>query len=448
MNERVYTVSAIVKYVKGMLDQNPYLSSMLVQGEISNLTRHRSGHWYFTLKDERARLSCVMFASYASKCRVNVRDGMKVIVRGSLSMYEAQGSVQCYVSSIRSDGLGDLYMQYEELRKKLHAEGWFDEAHKKPVPRYACDIAVVTAKEGAAIHDVLSTIARRWPLADVTLYPAYVQGANAAPSLIDALQRADRDGHECILLVRGGGSIEDLWGFNSEALVHCIYALNTPVISGVGHESDTTLVDFVSDLRAPTPTGAASMVTCDIRDVKMNLYQSARYLQERLQTMLSQARRQLDVAKENRYLKDPLTYAAEWQMHLAWAGTQLKQAKWKILNTREGLAHRQQMMLQLMKQRQVSAQKTLAQQQEMLDERIMALGRQRRQQLADRAALLDAYSPLAVLRRGYTMTVKDGHVVRSAAELHARDRIRVRFGDGVKDAVIAEEDDDAKEGII
>lgn len=270
MNERVYTVSAIVKYVKGMLDQNPYLSSMLVQGEISNLTRHRSGHWYFTLKDERARLSCVMFASYASKCRVNVRDGMKVIVRGSLSMYEAQGSVQCYVSSIRSDGLGDLYMQYEELRKKLHAEGWFDEAHKKPVPRYACDIAVVTAKEGAAIHDVLSTIARRWPLADVTLYPAYVQGANAAPSLIDALQRADRDGHECILLVRGGGSIEDLWGFNSEALVHCIYALNTPVISGVGHESDTTLVDFVSDLRAPTPTGAASMVTCDIRDVKMN----------------------------------------------------------------------------------------------------------------------------------------------------------------------------------
>ena len=217
MNERVYTVSAIVKYVKGMLDQNPYLSSMLVQGEISNLTRHRSGHWYFTLKDERARLSCVMFASYASKCRVNVRDGMKVIVRGSLSMYEAQGSVQCYVSSIRSDGLGDLYMQYEELRKKLHAEGWFDEAHKKPVPRYACDIAVVTAKEGAAIHDVLSTIARRWPLADVTLYPAYVQGANAAPSLIDALQRADRDGHECILLVRGGGSIEDLWGFNSEA---------------------------------------------------------------------------------------------------------------------------------------------------------------------------------------------------------------------------------------
>src|SRR5699024_1986133 len=173
MNERVYTVSAIVKYVKGMLEQNPYLSSMVVQGEISNLTRHRSGLWYFTLKEERARLSCVMFASYASKCRVNVRDGMKVIVRGSLSMYEAQGSVQCYVSSIRSDGLGDLYMQYEELRKKLHAEGWFDEAHKKPVPRYACDIAVVTAKEGAAIHDVLSTIARRWPLADVTLYPAY-----------------------------------------------------------------------------------------------------------------------------------------------------------------------------------------------------------------------------------------------------------------------------------
>ena len=448
MNERIYPVASIVKYIKGILDQNPYLSGILIQGEVSNLTRHRSGHWYFTLKDEKARLSCVMFASYAARCRVNVQDGMKVIVRGSLSMYEAQGSVQCYVTAIRSDGLGDLYMQYEELRKKLHAEGWFDEGHKKPIPRYVSDIAVVTAKEGAAIHDVLSTIARRWPLADVTLYPAYVQGAHAAPSLIRALKRADQDAHECILLVRGGGSLEDLWGFNSEALVRCIYELETPLISGVGHESDTTLVDFVSDLRAPTPTGAAIMATNDIADVQLSLQQEGRYLQERMHTLLAQARRKLDVAKANRYLSDPLRYAADWQMHLAWASTQLDHTKWKILNTRDGLLHRGAMLHQLMKQQQTLAQKGLAQRKDALDERIGASLAQRRRQLIEKAALLDAYSPLAVLKRGYSITVKDGHVIRSAAQLACGDHVSLRFGDGMKRAVITEEEDDAKEGII
>ena len=379
-------------------------------------------------------------------------------------MCEAQGSVQCYVTAIRSDGLGDLYMQYEELRKKLHAEGWFDEGHKKPIPRYVSDIAVVTAKEGAAIHDVLSTIARRWPLADVTLYPAYVQGAHAAPSLIRALKRADQDAHECILLVRGGGSLEDLWGFNSEALVRCIYELETPLISGVGHESDTTLVDFVSDLRAPTPTGAAIMATNDIADVQLSLQQEGRYLQERMHTLLAQARRKLDVAKANRYLSDPLRYAADWQMHLAWASTQLDHTKWKILNTRDGLRHRGAMLHQLMKQQQTLAQKGGAQRKDAPGAGMGAAtleGAVRAIRAADvlivggtsltvypAAALLDAYSPLAVLKRGYSITVKDGHVIRSAAQLACGDHVSLRFGDGMKRAVITEEEDDAKEGII
>ena len=171
MNEKIYPISRIVTYIKSTLEKNPYLSGILIQGEVSNLTKHRSGHWYFTLKDSKARLSCVMFASYASRCRFDVQDGAKVIIKGSISLYEPQGSVQCYVTQIRGDGLGELYVRFEQLKKKLYEEGWFDEDHKQQLPEYAENIGVITAKEGAALQDVLSTIHKRWPIARVSLYP-------------------------------------------------------------------------------------------------------------------------------------------------------------------------------------------------------------------------------------------------------------------------------------
>ena len=257
MSQNVYSVSALVHYIKQTLDNDIRIQSILIKGEISNFTNHRSGHWYFTLKDARSKISCVMFSSHARRCNILLKEGMKVIVTASVSMYEAGGSVQLYVTAVRSDGLGDLFLQLEEVKKKLAAQGLFDPQKKKPLPQYPMRIGVITAKTGAAVQDILTTISRRWPLAEVVVYPSLVQGIQASGAIVENLRKADQGGHDVILLARGGGPIEDLWCFNEEAVARAVFAMHTVIVTGVGHETDTTLVDYVSDARAPTPTAAA-----------------------------------------------------------------------------------------------------------------------------------------------------------------------------------------------
>ena len=441
MQQTIYPISSIVAYIKSTLDQNPYLNGILIQGEVSNLKKHRSGHWYFTLKDAQARLSCVMFAAYAARCQANVHDGSKVIVKGSVSMYEPQGSVQCYVSAIREDGLGDLYLRYEELKKKLFAQGLFADAHKQAIPAYASDIGIISAKEGAALQDVLTTIQKRWPLANLTLYPAYVQGAQASSSLIQALQKADAMHHDCLLLVRGGGSIEDLWGFNSEALVHCIYALQTPIISGVGHESDTTLVDYVCDVRAPTPTGAAQRATSDYQEVLAQLAKSRQLLAERMARRLQHAHSALSQRARSRYLLDPLYYIKDRQMRVAMAQAQLERIGEAFLEKRRQNVFQRDRLYAACRRQLLQQQQRMTHKHKQLTNTLQHYAKTKREAFGKRVTLLDAYSPLAILQRGYTLVEQEGQLVKSARPLTAQSEVTIRFHDGRWRAVLKEKEE-------
>ena len=267
----IVTVAALVRYLKGKVDIDPKLQDLIVKGEISNFVAHRSGHFYFTLKDENARISCVMFANKAYRCPLKMENGMNVLVRGAISIYESSGQCQIYVDSVELDGLGLIYQRIEELKRKLSLEGLFEKEHKKILPKYPMTIGVISALEGAATQDVFTTIKRRWPICKINFYPSLVQGENAAKNIIKRLNEADNDNNDVVLLVRGGGSIEDLFCFYDESLIRTIYDMKTPIVTGVGHETDTTLVDYVSDMRAPTPTAAAELITPDYRDVAFQL---------------------------------------------------------------------------------------------------------------------------------------------------------------------------------
>ena len=261
-------VYELVHYLKLKLENDKQIHNCVVKGEISNFHRHNSGHWYFSLKDEKARIACVMFKSYALKLKDSFKDGDQVLVKATVSIFENSGSLQLYVSDMKLDGLGDLFMRFELLRQKLFKLGLFNEEHKKIKPAYPEKVAVVTGDKSAALSDIKTMFKKRWPFAKYEVYPCLVQGEGASQDIIKTLNKIDSIGYDAIVLARGGGSIEDLWAFNDEELAYTIYNLKTFLITGIGHEQDFTIADFVADLRAPTPTGAIEVLTPDIFDVK------------------------------------------------------------------------------------------------------------------------------------------------------------------------------------
>src|SRR5574344_2285981 len=269
------TISDLNRYIKAKFDTDIHLNKVYLKGEISNFKRHSRGHFYFTLKDENSRISAIMFSFNNSNLTFEPCDGMKVLVSGRITIYEATGAYQIYVETMEQDGLGNLYIEYEKLKKKLLQEGLFDSKHKKIIPTYPKRIGIITAPTGAAIKDILSTIKRRYPLCETILFPALVQGASAAPDIVRAIELANDPKYnlDTLIVGRGGGSIEDLWAFNEEIVARAIYASNVPIISAVGHEIDFTIADFVADLRAPTPTGAAEMAVPNTLDLSNYLKQ-------------------------------------------------------------------------------------------------------------------------------------------------------------------------------
>lgn len=410
----VIRVSSLVSYLKKSIEQDMRLRTLMVSGEISNFTNHRSGHLYFSLKDNSAKMNCVMFKTSAQKMNLVLKEGMKVIVTCSVSLYEPQGNIQLYVTKIQSDGVGDLFLAFEQLKKKLLAEGLFDAIHKKPIPQYPKDIAVISARTGAAIQDVLSIIERRWPIAKVKLYPSLVQGEQAAADLIRNVQAADNK-HELILLVRGGGSIEDLWCFNSEELARVIYNAQTCIVSGVGHETDTTLVDYVSDARAATPSAAAELVTPDIIDVKNRIETQARILETRMNTILEDNRMQLEYFKEKPVLTS--------------SDALLKDDKMRLMMNINRLSHSEVYFQQQRHQLNEIAQHI---------KHIAGIQvEQHKKHLERNISLLDAYNPLHILKRGYSITSKDdGTIVRSIHDVKKDDLLHIRFDDGIIDAKV------------
>ncbi|RIW33636.1 exodeoxyribonuclease VII large subunit [Bacillus salacetis] len=262
------TIQALTKYIKRKFDKDPHLSGIYVKGEISNFKRHSSGHMYFTLKDERARILAVMFSSANASMKFNPENGMKVLVRGDISVYEAGGQYQMYVKEMQPDGIGDLFLAFQQLKEKLEKKGLFDEARKKPIPRFPRKIGVITSPTGAAVRDIITTIERRYPVGEILIYPALVQGERAARSIADCIKKANENKEIDVLISgRGGGSIEELWAFNEETVVIAIANSTIPVISAVGHETDFTIADFVADMRAPTPTAAAELAVPHIDEL-------------------------------------------------------------------------------------------------------------------------------------------------------------------------------------
>lgn len=430
MKQNLWSVSALVKYLKSGIDSDPILNHVLIKGEISNFTAHRSGHYYFTLKDASARMSCIMFASYTSKVRFPIKEGCKVIAAAKVSMYEAGGTLQLYVMDLQLDGLGDLYLQLEEVKRKLHAEGLFEETRKKALPLYPMDIAFLSARDGAATQDVFTTLKRRWPLAKVTFYPTSVQGVDADKEVMAALKKADQNNHEVILVVRGGGSIEDLWCFNSEALARCVSECHTPIVSGVGHETDTTLIDYVSDRRAPTPTAAAELVTPKIDEVQENLVHLKARMQVILSAKIKAEKLQLNRMKSHPLMSDPLSYVMSDVMHLDYQRNRIQRLMENMQLEQLKLDHFQQQMKTYASSIKGNNVFVLNQTEKRLKTSMTQLQVNHAQQLTSKISLLDAYSPLKILLRGYSLTYTDNQLVHSVNDVDEGNLLCTHLADG------------------
>lgn len=427
----VVSISSVIARIKNVLTQTMDLDGIWIQGEISNLTKHRSGHYYFSLKDKSGEMSCVMFSSYVSRLNFNVEEGMRVLVSGSINLYEQRGSLQLVIRQMKQDGLGDLYLEFEKRKQDLLRAGYFDESHKKAKPDYIENIGVVTGAQAAALQDVLSTIQRRWPMMKVTLYPSLVQGSLAPKSLIQSLKEADTHNHDALLIVRGGGSFEDLFCFNDVQLVKTIYSLNTYIVSGVGHEVDTTLCDLVCDHRSVTPTAAAQWVTLDQYEVMTQILKDRELLRQNMSMILNHNKLKLDSYKNHPYLKDPKSFIIEKQLKLDGYNTQIEHALELELQKKNVIKnYTQQMHLRMMNIVKVQENK-LSMVPEKLRSNMQVLLQNSRHSLQKNCALLDAYSPLKVLSRGYSISKIEDKVIKHVKDV-ARDDIMVtRVNDGV-----------------
>ena len=386
---KVITISQLNRYVKTLLEGDRNIAAVMIGGEISNFTNHyKSGHLYMSLKDDNALVRAVMFRGAASKLTFTPENGMKVIVKARVSLYEKDGSYQLYIDAMQPDGVGALQIAYEQLKKKLAAEGLFDEVHKRPLKRYPRTVAVITSPTGAAVRDILNVLGRRYPLARVLFAPVLVQGDGAPPQIVDALARVNAiDEVDAIIVGRGGGSLEELWAFNDERVARAVYASRVPVISAVGHETDFTICDFVADLRAPTPSAAAELAVPDTAALLHRLSSLHEHSEQLLQMALAREGHRLKLLAEKRCLRSPLFYVEERQMRL-----------------------------DLLTQSRAAATTRQTQQ----------AGRR----LAADAAKLDALSPLKVLGRGYAIPYKDGAVVGSVADATTGDHLQIRLCDG------------------
>ena len=394
----VLSVSQLNYYLKSVIENDPRLNFVLLSGEISNLTDHyRSGHIYLSLKDERSVIRAVMFAGNARRLKFRPQDGMKVLCRGRVSVYEPSGQYQLYIEDMQPDGVGALAMAYEQLKRELEKQGLFDTAHKKPLPRFPRTVGVITSPTGAAVQDIRNILYRRFPGIEIKLCPVLVQGEGAPPQLISAVQKLDSEG-ECdvIIIGRGGGSIEDLWAFNSKELAFAVYNCRTPIISAVGHETDFTICDFVADMRAPTPSAAAELAVPDVRELKANYMSQRQYIQSLIEARL---RGQNDMLR--------------LYLHAV-------QSAPSVINL-EKLFDK----YSLYQRRLVS----------FADNKISV----EELKLKKTAAKLESLNPLSVLSRGYALAEQNGRIITSAAAVDREDEFTLTFSDGKVNARITGE---------
>ena len=394
MKYNAVTVTQLNKYLKDRFDEDENLGAILVKGEISNFKNHYTGHLYFTLKDENSLIKCIMFKSYAERLAFKPKDGMKVMVFGSVSVFERDGVYQIYAKTMMEDGMGDLHEQFEKLKAKLEKEGLFNELHKKPIPLYPKVVGVLTSQTGAVIRDIINVSTRRNPNVYIRLLPVPVQGPGAAEQIAEKIKIMNEKKLADVLIIgRGGGSLEDLWPFNEEIVARAIYESELPVISAVGHETDFTIADFVADLRAPTPSAAAELAVPDVYELKqkINNYQNRCRISLKKQVELMRLR--YEKCMKSRVFTDPLR-------------------KQRDLNV----------LLDSYVQR--------------LETKIKNIQKNNYTSYIELVTKLDTLSPLKTLTRGYSLTEKDGKIIKNATELKSKDKVRLVFFNGEKNAEI------------
>ncbi|WP_373139715.1 exodeoxyribonuclease VII large subunit [Beduini massiliensis] len=439
MEQRYLTVSALNNYLKAKLDQDVHLQKIFLQGEISNLKLHSSGHYYFTLKDEKSRINAVMFSSYVQKLKIRLENGMKVLIVGSISVYVAAGNFQLYVYHVEPDGIGNLYIQFEQLKKKLYNEGLFEDTHKKRIPLYPQEIGIITAYPSAALEDILRTLHNRFPLVKVKLFPTLVQGESAYQNIIRCLKQADSLGLDVLILARGGGSLEDLWNFNNEELVRTIYHCQTPIISGVGHEVDTTLTDYVADLRAATPTAAATAAVPDLNELLMQNDATMDYLQTLMMHQLENTKTKLAHLSQHPCLKEPQRMITKQQEKLGMHTLFLKQQMSLVLkHYRYQLSQLDQKIVPMTQQFIQKQYYTIEQQTQQMQYALVQKMNTEKQHFGQLLEQLQLLSPLNILKRGYAIVETNGHVVDSVLQVKPHDEIAIRLSDGTIKATVKE----------
>ena len=438
MDIKYYSITALNKAIKNMFDSKPELNRVYIKGEISNFKHHTRGHFYFTLKDENSRIAAVMFASYASNINFEPEDGMKVLVSGRVTVYEATGGYQIYVDDMQLDGLGNLYLEYEKLKKKLETEGLFDVSYKKPIPKYPKRIGIITAPTGAAIRDILSTIKRRYPICETILFPALVQGTGAKESIVEQITRAQDFDLDVIICGRGGGSIEDLWAFNEEIVARAIYASKIPVISAVGHEIDFTIADFVADLRAPTPTGAAEMAVPNLVDLKTLIEQYRIRSNENIKNIINYNTKRLDALRSSYVLKNPLVlYEVKEQKldnFIDRANTimnkYISDYKVRLDNIKSSYVLKNPLAMYEVKGEKIKGFV------EILNKIINSNLSDNQHRYDILLNKLDLLNPLNILSKGYSVVTVGNDVVKSSKKVKVNDEVHVRLHEGKIKAVV------------
>ena len=410
MNDKYITVSQLTRYIKYKIDNDINLNEVFLKGEISNFKAHSRGHYYFTLKDDGSRINAIMFASSTKKLKFIPSDGMKVLVTGKISVFEANGGYQIYVNDMLEDGVGNLYIAFEQLKKRLGEEGLFDPSIKKKIPKIPRRVGVVTAPTGAAIKDIISTIKRRWPLAEIYLFPTLVQGEDAKEDIVRQIKNSADYDLDTLIVGRGGGSIEDLWAFNEEIVARAIYECQTPVISAVGHEIDFTIADFVADLRAPTPTGAAEMAVPDINDIRRLLEQINIRLNKAMVNDLKRYRDKLTSLINRPVLTNPITIYQNKELifdgileRLKYSSKALIAVKEKeLLNIKNSYALRSPFQI--------------------LDKKA--------NKYLQLVSKLETLSPLLTIKRGYSITRCNNKVIKSVNDVKKDDLLEIELSDG------------------
>ena len=416
MNDKYITVTQLTRYIKYKIDNDINLNEVFLKGEISNFKAHSRGHFYFTLKDENSRINAIMFASNTKKIKFMPEDGMKVLVTGKISVFEANGGYQIYVNDMLEDGVGNLYVAFEQLKKKLEAEGLFRKEHKKEIPKIPTRVGVITAPTGAAIKDIISTIKRRWPLAEIILFPSLVQGENAKEDIVRQIERTKDFNLDTLIVGRGGGSIEDLWPFNEEIVARSIYDCEIPVISAVGHEIDYTISDFVADLRAPTPTGAAELAVPQKVDVENYLNQLKIRLNKTIQHRININKQKLEEIKSRYIFQNPITIYQAKELQFDSILERLKSSSKLMISNKEK-----------------AFQTTMK---SFIIENPLKILEPKKNKYLQVISKLETLSPLLTIKRGYSMTKKEGKVVTSTKDIKIHDELEITLTDGTINAEV------------